>query len=153
MKALLIDNDEMTIEAVAHALTRSVRWLQTRLAEDETLRVHHYNGRSPRWDEEEFLILQAALRQADAAKAANRNVRDGQPVLRCKSVTECGTSSALSLPENAHDAFEKVQVFRPRQRMQNEPANSRGSGLRKSKTRSSSASSQPLPFRLPVSNT
>lgn len=137
---------DLTIETVADRLDRSVRWLQTRLAEDDSLRVHHYNGRSPRWDEEEFLNLRSALRGADARKAQERRLA-GQPGLKSRRGQDTGISLELFLPETALSASDKVQSFSPRlnsELLQNRsPAMSR----RQSRTNSSTASSQPLRFR------
>lgn len=58
--------DDLDMAAVAARLGKSKSWLQYRLAEDRArfeprLQHHHYIGRSPRWEENEYQALRAAL--------------------------------------------------------------------------------------------
>src|SRR5260221_5155656 len=107
---------DLTIDQVCgqNRLCKSVSWLKGRLAEDrrrppgeQRFQHHHYVGRSPRWTEQEYQALRAAIVAADTARygaAADPSSRSGMAT---------GTLLGRSESRNAQSALERVLAFRP----------------------------------------
>ena len=135
------DPDHQPLEVVAWRLGKSVRWLQSQLAEDlrrppgqQRMQFHHNIGRSKRWSESEY----KALGEAIASESA---VRLG---LKSSNVTEHGTLSEqcvwrASTVGDAQAALERVLAFRPHQRPLVRLKRYATTGPSKSATKSSTA--------------
>src|SRR4051812_561425 len=117
------DPDHQSLEAVAWRLGRSVRWLQSQLAEDmrrapghRRLQFHHNIGRSKRWSESEYKALGEAIAMASAARLGSQS----------SSVMGHGTLSEqcawrASTVGDARSALERVLALRPHQRLSGRP--------------------------------
>lgn len=144
--------DDLTLDQVAARLGKSRRWLQTRLADDgrrqlsqQVLQHHHYIGRSPRWTENEYLALRAAIIVEDTEKRRLAS--------KSKSGTDTGISSVRFGSKDIQSALERVLNFRPGQSSGRKPTPSDDSANKRSMTRSSTASSRPSRSRLRLIDT
>jgi hypothetical protein len=97
--------DEQDLASVASRLGKSIRWVQARMTQPG-LDFHHYIGRSPRWDEQEFQQFRAAIIQAE-------NDRRGRLACASSSATDSGISKVLSAPRDVQRAYDRVRASRP----------------------------------------
>ena len=112
--------DDLDLATIAGRLGKSPRWLVGRLTEDRRRLVprfqfHHYIGRSPRWDENEYQALRAALMKADSERHGVRQQRHGpngdKPGSPSSSATDFGISPAGSALRDAASASAEVQAW------------------------------------------
>jgi hypothetical protein len=149
-----ISPDDLGIDAIAARLGKSVGWLNWRLSFDRgeaepKLQHHHYIGRTPRWDEDEYQRLRQALTTRTPPKGGRqRKLRPEvapSPDSPSSRETDTGTYRAGYALKDAASAFERVQAW-PLKPVAARPPKSSG-GKKKQKSATPSSGGSVLPYR------
>ncbi len=158
-----ISPDDLGIDAVAARLGKSVGWLNWRLSLDRgeaepKLQHHHYIGRTPRWDEDEYQRLRQALTTRTPPKGGRQRKPAAEPdsahpVLPSSSATDIGISTELLAFEDAHAACDAVLAYRPGQSSKTPRSKSSAKSKTTLSTRSSTGSSPRRRLGLRLVNT
>jgi hypothetical protein len=157
-----ITPDDLGIEAVAARLGKSVGWLNWRLSLDRgeaepKLQHHHYIGRTPRWDEDEYQRLRQALTTRTPPKGGRqRKPRpEAAPAAASSSsnAPATGMSTELLAFEDARAACDAVLAYRPGQSSGKPPTKSSAKSKMTSSTKSSTGSSHRRRLGLRLVNT
>jgi hypothetical protein len=144
--------DDLGISDVATRLGKSRGWLNWRLSLDRgealpKLQFHHYIGRTPRWDEDEYQQLRQALTTRHPAKGGRRRKQRLAPLSDplgspLSNATDTSISTALSASEDPRAACDAVLDFQPGPNLPKRPSRSSARSKAISSTRSSTGSSR-----------
>jgi hypothetical protein len=157
-----ITPDDLGIETIAARLGKSVGWLNWRLSLDRgeaepKLQHHHYIGRTPRWDEDEYQRLRQALTTRTPPKGGRqRKLRpEGAPLAGSSSsnALATGISTELLAFEDARAACDAVLAYRPGRSSEKPPSTSSAKSKTTSSTKSSTGSNRRRRLGLRLVNT
>jgi len=124
LSSLLQSADDLGIRDVANRLGKSLRWVQGKISADAepSFRFHHYIGRTPRWDENEFQQLRQALIEYGEAKRGGEKRRHRD--FGSSSGTDIGTFTGPFAPLDVAAASARVLASRRRRKTGKQPKRS-----------------------------